>query len=195
MPYQNNIPQATDRIKDSQSDILGNFAAIKTLVDINHVTFDIADQGKHKWVSMPVQAASPATLPGEMALYTKTSTYTTEPEIYLRRQTTGTEVEFSSGLLANQGWCYLPSGILLKWGNGIANGLTTITFPAAATIPPFTVIYNIIVCTGYNSVPDGDGFVRLNNFAAPWTQFTVYGSQRTAVVDQAVGFRYLAIGS
>ena len=47
MAYLNNIPQATDRIKDSQPQILANFAEIQTLVGVNHVNFNAVDQGKH----------------------------------------------------------------------------------------------------------------------------------------------------
>ena len=45
MAFQNNKPNASDFLSQSQDDILNNFGAIKTLVDVNHVTFDAADQG------------------------------------------------------------------------------------------------------------------------------------------------------
>ncbi len=47
MSYQNNIPQPTDALSQSQSDILNNFAAIQTLIDVDHVDFANINQGKH----------------------------------------------------------------------------------------------------------------------------------------------------
>ena len=71
MAYNNAIPQANQPLNTSQADILANFAAIKTLVDINHVTFDIPDQGKHKHVSFPLQSAAPVFAANETGLYNK----------------------------------------------------------------------------------------------------------------------------
>ncbi len=195
MAYNNNIPQPTDQISTSQADILNNFAAISTYLNINHVDFNGADQGKHKWVTMPVQVASPATGAGEVALFARTSTLSLVPEIAFRRESNGTVIEFTSSLSATIGWTRLPSGILLKWGNATANGLTTYTFPVAATIPAFTNIFSIQITTSYINVTDApNGFVRLNNVVAPYTQFTVFGSPRTTAGSLSVGYQYLAIG-
>src|SRR5438445_164595 len=54
MAYQSNIPQATDQLSVSQGDILNNFAALSTFLNINHVDFASGDQGKHKWVTLTV---------------------------------------------------------------------------------------------------------------------------------------------
>ena len=44
--------------------------AIQTLIDVNHYDFASANQGKHMFVTMPVQTQSPGTALGEMALFT-----------------------------------------------------------------------------------------------------------------------------
>jgi len=197
MAYQNNIPQPTDALSQSQSDILNNFAAIQTLIDVNHVDFASADQGKHKFVTFPVQGAAPAINAGEIGLYNALSTKTAKDELYLINSTGGTvPLTESQQVAGSPGWAYLPSGVLLKWGNSSATGLSTITFPAGATIPAFSNIFTIILTTAYVNASDGDGFVRLNNFLAPWTQFTVYGSHRTSTgAFGPVGFQFLAIGN
>lgn len=145
MAYQNNIPQPTDQLSKSQSDILNNFAEIKTLVDVNHVTFGSPDQGKHKFITMPVQGSSPATLGGEVALFSRTSTLSSLDEIAWRRSTNGVVIEFTSALNTNNGWTRFPSGILVKWGFVTVPVATqqTVTFPVAATIPVFTNVFNI----------------------------------------------------
>ena len=70
MAYNPNIPQATDTLNSSQGDLLANFMAIQTLIDVNHYDFASANQGKHMFVTMPVQTQSPGTALGEMALFT-----------------------------------------------------------------------------------------------------------------------------
>ena len=76
MAYKNTIPTASDLLSQSQDDILNNFAGIKTLVDVNHVTFDAAGEGKHSFVQFPVQSPVPTTGVDEVGLYCQTSTLT-----------------------------------------------------------------------------------------------------------------------
>ena len=61
-------------------------------------------------------------------------------------------------------------------------------------IPAFSTIYSIQITTYYINAFDGDGFVRLDSFVAPWTGFNVYSSRRTTITAAAIGFQYLAIG-
>ena len=157
MAYNNAIPQPTDKLRNSQSDLLGNFAAIKTLVDINHVTFDVADQGKHKFVTFPVQSPAPTFLAGEEGLYNFLNTVTTQNELYVHIQETlvGTrpqEIPFTASSLSRSapvpaatntaqsvGWTYLPSGMLLKWGLAAGTGAVEVN-TTVANQPDFTAI-------------------------------------------------------
>lgn len=195
MAYQQNIPQAGDRLKDSQADLLGNFQAIKQLIDVNHATFGSANEGKHNKVTFPVQNPASVFAAGDLGLYSFLSPLTARNELYLYDYA-GNRIPITASqqVASSAGWTYLPSGVLIKWGNSTANGLTTITFPSGATIPAFTSIFSMSVTTAYISASDGDKFVRLNNFVAPWTQFSVYGSARTTVSNKSVAFQYIAIG-
>ncbi len=204
MTYDPNIPMATDLLSQSQSDIQSNFAAIKALIDINHATFGNAQEGKHKYVELPVQTPSPpiAFAAGEVALYSFLNATTVQNELYINKtnQATVTQIPATASILSTNsnpgsnvaGWTYLPSGILLKWGNGSANGLTAILYPVAGTIPVFTNVMSVQITTAYGNAADGDGFVRLQNFSN--TGFSAYGSARTTVTNKAVQFQYLAIG-
>lgn len=147
MPYNPNIPQAADLLSQSQGDILANFQALQTLIDVNHVDFASGDQGKHKWVSLPVQGASPVTAATEIALFSRTSALTTVPELCIRFAGNGTVIEATSTLLANNGWTYLPSGVLLKWGSvaGAGPGAHTAAYPVAATIPVFNQVFIVLL--------------------------------------------------
>lgn len=197
MAYQANIPQATDTLSQSQIDILNNFGALSTFLNVNHVDFASSDQGKHKFVTFPVQGSAPVINVGEIALFNALSSRTSKDELYLVNSLGATvPITESQQVTGSAGWSYLPSGVLLKWGNGSATGLSNITFPAGATIPAFNSIFTIMVTTAYVNASDGDGFVRLNNFLAPWTQFSVYASHRTSTGSFGpVSFQYLAIGN
>ncbi len=205
MAYNPAIPQATDALAQSQQDILNNFASIGTTFDVNHVDFNAgADAGKHKYVVLPVQNPSPpiAFGAGELALYSFLSPVTAKNEIYINKtnQVTVVQVPSTASILSVtsapgnnvSGWTYLPSGILLKWGTGNANGNTAILFPVAATIPVFTDVMSVQLCTYANSVADSNTFVRLSAFTN--VGFQCYGSSRTVAAAAASSFQYLAIG-
>jgi hypothetical protein len=204
MPYNANIPQPGDQLSQSQSDLLNNFQALQTLIDINHIDFASPDQGKHKWVTFPVQSAAPpiAFNAGELGLYSFLNPTTNQNELYINKtnQVTVTQIPTTASILSVNsnpglsvpGWTYLPSGILIKWGSGTANGSTNAIFPVSANIPVFTNVMNMSVTTAYNNTSDGDGFVRLSSFTN--VGFNVYGSARTTVSTKSVLFQYMAIG-
>jgi len=198
MAYKNNIPQATDAISQSQSDILNNFAAIQTLIDVDHVDFANPNQGQHNKVTFPVQGSAPMPTAGSIYLYNLASTLTSNNELFIANSSgSTTPITASQQVTSNNGWTYLPSGVLMKWGKGTATaGVYTFVFPTGPSIPAFNGIFSILVTTAYSNSSDGDGFVRLNAFTAPWTQFTVYSSHRTTTgAFGPVSFQYLAIGN
>lgn len=187
------IPNPTDKLKDSQNDLLQNFTSIKAAFDINHVTFDLADKGKHNYVSFPEQAAAPATAVNERAIYAKQSAYTGVSELFTRKESSGAEVEFTAALGATPGWTILPSGIILKWGWGTANGAYTLVLPVGATIPAFTTILSVQVSVLNNAAGDVDEAIRVVGFGNP-AQIDVYSSHRSTTGNTVVVFEYFAIG-
>lgn len=182
MAYQSNIPQPTDQLSVSQSDILNNFMALQTLIDVNHVDFANGNQGKHFFVEFPVQFPVPTTAAGEVGLYSQTSSLTSQPELVFSKQGGTSVYEFtSSGQLVNGGWVRHPSGILMKWGTGGpgAPGAYVITFPVNASTPVFTAVYS--------------------SFVTPTSNLVVYVTALTTTtltlnVSAAGSFNYLVIG-
>jgi len=119
MAYNENIPQATDKLSVSQGQLLANFQAIKTLIDVNHEDFAVAAQGKHKQVDFTDQTSN---LPITVAATTRTMYLATEPsfpnlgqQLYLKNSAgnlialTGSQTGLSSG------WTFLPSGLKMAW--------------------------------------------------------------------------------
>lgn len=65
MTYNPNIPQANDRIADSQPVILQNFQSLNTIYGTDHYPYDDASTNatKHKHITLPDQAVAPGVLP------------------------------------------------------------------------------------------------------------------------------------
>ena len=192
--YNNNIPQPTDTISNSQSQILGNFQSIATVIAKNHAPFNSSNEGKHNFVEMPVQSPVPVTVAGEVGLYCQTSALTGVPALVFAPQSAGTPVEFTSSLQAEDGWARLPSGILLKWGQAIVNpGDDIVTFPVAANIPAFSAPpFNVYLQMISAPVFDPNAFSYVTNLLA--IRFRVYSVARTSTATATAAFSYLAIG-
>jgi hypothetical protein len=200
MAYKPNIPLATDKISQSQSDINANFTAIDTVVGINHSAFGTATEGKHKHVSFPVQAGAPAFLAGEEGLYSILNATTGVNELYVHRQTvdaatdiplTASALSYNAKAACVNGWTYLPSGLLLKWGSANINGaLGTVTPTVWSGGPNFSRVF-----TAYVTPFDTGAAVKFNcglrtspnNTSG---NFTVYATGFSA----STGLIYLVIG-
>lgn len=207
--FNGNIPQPTDQISQSQDQILQNFQAIQALVDINHVDFASADQGKHKWITMPSQGAIPPAgsgfAAGELGLYNAVNALTTKNELYINKtnQVTVVQVPATASVLSSNsapaqnsfGWTQLPSGIVLRWGNFSGfTGLNTVTLATnAANGPALTQILTVQLTAYDPAGADSNFAVRLSSILSP-TQFRVYISSRTAAGAGTGGFQYLVIG-
>ena len=124
MPYDTNIPRATDNLNVSQGDIQGNFLTANTIMAINHYPFDntSADKGKHKFVDMPILAALPSIASGDGGLYTKT--VSSQSQLFYAADGNITEYQMtrvipaSVGTFAtNPGWTFLPGGLIMQYGS------------------------------------------------------------------------------
>lgn len=194
MAYQSNIPLATDQLDNSQVDLQDNFGAINTYLTVNHVAFNSADQGKHKWVTFPIQGGAPSFLAGEEGLYN--AVLNTVSELYVHKQSNGGTVEIpmtasilstSAPVSGGPGWTYLPSGIYMTWGSTTVNGNTTITLAH----PPPTQILNVQLTpiTGSSSFVDAQLVI---NAIISNSQFSVVGTVNGSASN--VTCAYLVLG-
>lgn len=191
MPYDESIPQPTDTLQQSQPQLLANFAAIKTLIDVNHGTFAAATEGKHLKLEMPDLGATPTFTGTDVGMYGTTYSVTGANEIYAHHSHTAADVPFTAWGGSNTGWTWLPSGLLLKWGTGSGNGLSTINI--SANPKKFTNIWTIIICDYNSFATQQNQYTRLVDWATE--TFRVYCSQRTSISDSAASFKYLIIGN
>ena len=191
--YNNNIPQPTDPLSQSQSDILENFQEIYTLIGVNHVNFGAVGEGKHNYVTMPVQGSTPVTAAGELALFSQTSAISGNPAMAWVQQSNGAVIEFTTAGNLVLGWFRTPSGILVKWGSASGTGLSIVTFPVidggGQTIPSFV---NPPLNIQFSIIGAVDGFVTI--VAANNLQFQVNCTARTTTSATSVNFYWMAIG-
>jgi len=153
LPYNSNIPQATDQISVSQGQILGNFQAINSLINVNHVGFNVANAGKHNFVELVPQPGTPGSLAGEALIYNANFAQTSTAEIWFLMPQTGFNYPVSNCILstngnpgfASNGWQYGSGGTLEKWGTYSAGAAGIINIPignsgAGGFGPSFSVI-------------------------------------------------------
>lgn len=201
MPYLNNIPTADQRLRDSQPDLLENFACINDLLGVDHIIDPwtspaTGNQGKHNKVTLPEQADDPATAANEIALYTKAVAGVTQ--LFLQPEgvaatTDGRDIT-SVAWAANQGSTMLPSGLILKWGTGTtpAGGSLTVAFTSA-----FNTIYmaqaSIAAAAGTNANGAEDASVRIYTYDATQLLAVTY-QVSDARARLAAPFHWFAIG-
>jgi hypothetical protein len=145
--FSTNVPQAAQKISATQAPIMNNFQAISELINVNHIGFENAsDYGKHTYTSLPMQVSDPATLSGEMAVYSKsTPSGPNLAEIFYRYPSDGTVVQLTGstgtgGGAANPGYAYMSPTVFMIWGTAsvASNAPTTIVFPTGSGFPIFS---------------------------------------------------------
>jgi len=209
MAYNSQIPQPTDLLSQSQPQLLGNFQAIQTLIDVDHVDFNTPNQGKHFRVSLPVQSPAPTFTTGDVGMYSFLNPVTSQNELYINKinQVTTTQICATASILSttsaptnnSSGWTYLPSGILMKWGNATITSTSgspvqTVTFPTASNIPVFNQVFSVQLTTQTALSADPNVYVTLQGIAST-TGFGAIATSRTLALDYVTAtLQYLVIG-
>lgn len=190
MAYSPNVPQASQIPAATQPAILANFQGINTLVNVNHVAFDLPDQGKHKWVSYPVQGSAVSTLGTEVATYAFVDPDTTVAELTFRRPTNGDIIPMTARAGTTSGWTMLPSGIMMKWSTSSFTGSNTVN--ANSFGKAFTTLYSVQL-TNNTTLSSSDTYVMGGTIAG--TDFDLYvGSRTTPGTDATANVNWLVIG-
>lgn len=192
--YTADIPKPTDQISQSQGQLRNNANAIPELLNINHIGFNVANFGKHKFVEFPVGAAQ-TTAANEVGLWSAVSGFSGQPALFFSPQSTvgGFDISTSGrqiyttpvpGIFTPGGsWVRFPSGVLYKWGN--FSGASPFAFQtvdlAGNTIPAFINAPDIVMVTAVD----------------PTTSVTVVSTTNLLLSVNLTGgtrFSYLAIG-
>jgi hypothetical protein len=159
MPFIPDIPKPTDIISQSQQDLRNNTNAVQTAFEVDHGDFNSALEGQHEKVTLPNAAApvfpNPAT---DIGFYNANGVTSGVAEGYVHKHIAGPaqiEVPFTESILgttaaplaASSGWTYLPSGILMKWGNAVTiNGTQLVNVNAGGDLGPnFTSLFHVVI--------------------------------------------------
>ena len=199
----NNVPLTGQSLGVTKVPINQNFAVIDAAFQVDHVDFNVAGQGKHNQVTLPVQSPAPAFAAGEEGIYNFLNATTVVNELYIHKQTSvGTaEIPATASILSQSvpamgapGWTMLPSGIILRWETFTAGGPGLRTVTLSPGYINFTTIYAVLATPLDPSAGDVNFAVRLvqilNN-----TQFQLYFSSRTTTGPAVGSAQLLIIGS
>jgi hypothetical protein len=151
MSYDQNIPQPTDNLSQSQGDLLANFQQLDTSFAVEHTAFSVnSNVGLHKQITFP---AMPSVIPSPAttfsAMYPNKDSTSTNQEMFwanaLFKGATAIQVT-NSALLATAGNGMMPGGLEIRSGSASANGAG---FPNNFT-PQFPVACIAVVAIGTN---------------------------------------------
>jgi len=190
MSFQSNIPQPTDAISKSQADILGNFTA---LAPFGNGFANLTDLG-----------IAPTITGTNNGIYNLTNPTTGTTELYAHKQINGgtAEVPFTASKMSNtayasctNGWSYLPSGLLIKWGSFLVPSSNIFTVNVAGTSggPNFTQVFNVQAIPYWAGPAAAGHYLTLSSFgSAPTGNFTCFVQGYSSTVSSYVN--YLVIG-
>lgn len=206
----NNVPLTGQSLAVTKVPINANFSTIDNAFAVDHVRMTppgtAAPQGFHNKITLPVQSVSPG--PGFAAnngIYALNSALTGITETFWHSQSSNGPFDFpvtaniysttpvpnTINTLSGQGWCYLPSGLLMKWGTATALAPTvsgSVVFPVAANIPAFTsAVFTLQLTMGNTGITTAASinYFNVSNLGFSWFVSNNNGNSR---------FTYLAIG-
>lgn len=146
MAYTADIPQPGDNPSQSQGQILGNFQAIQTLIDVNHADFASAQAGNHIMVTLVDQTGGlPAAPTGTNLNIYNAQDGSGVNQVYLQGPAAtrfATAFPFTQCHGTNSGWTYLPSGILMWWFTTGAITAPSTTINYITSVPSFVGFTN-----------------------------------------------------
>ena len=155
MAYNSTI-NGTDKIKNTRPQLQENFTQIQTWTAVDHATFGTQNEGKHNQVTLPINTPA-APVAGEIKLWCDTFVPTAQPELFIGNGTSGLNWPFTARLANQNGYTFLPGGLLLKWGSEARNVMTggpfTYVFNAAV---PFTQIFSAWASVAATNNPGQD---------------------------------------
>lgn len=146
MSFTPNIPASGQTLGDSRSQILNNFASLRSTlsnsVQPNHIDVNSSGAGKHIFVQMPVQTPGASNLPASNEGGLITQTLNGNSELYYVRDNVNTYYQVSGPVsAAANGYTVLFGGIIIQWGriSGPISG--TFAYPT----PFLNTVFSLVI--------------------------------------------------
>lgn len=201
MAYTDDIPKPTDLISNSQGQLRANFNAIDSSVfgfARNHVALtDSTNGGLHTRVDYYLAVTDPAISGFVASLYTKAAANPVTNELFYRNAGTINQITGPFLKSVNNGYIFLPGGILVKWGWLIASsGANTVTYSTGASVPVFSEVYQVFMQSTAGS-SSSNWFAHVTDTPGSFAidKFNFYSTQRTAQSAATGTYSWLAIGA
>jgi len=186
MAYIYNIPQPTDQLSNSQTQILANFTALGAIAgNSNNGSASLNTTAGFNFVYLPSQGTiPPITFPtGTVGIYSAVNSNTSVNELYVNKSNATQIPMTASYQVGTTGWSFLPSGIKMVWSrvNTGTMGSTPIVFSSIPNFPGFSNVFTINVNTSTNvnawvtSVSNLGFTINLSGTSSPW-YYTVLGN-------------------
>jgi hypothetical protein len=194
------VPLTGQNLDQTRNPIRNNFLSVNNAFLVDHVTYNATGAGKHNKVTLPNQATAPTFAPPEVGIYNFVNATSAINELYISKSD-GTQVPSTASAQNINGWTYLPSGLLLKWGTSAAtrNALSTVTLPTpanAANGPRFTNIFMVQAVQTFSAGPStGDLNTALCVGNITIDNFQVFARANGLPNSGAINIFYFAIGN
>ena len=171
MPYNDNVPQVSQSLGQTQSDINTNFNLIQSTISVNHFPISAANAGKHTIAEFinqnsPITAASESTIyansvsgvsnlffrPEGQGVANAGPTYQLTRAYDAKIDNFGTNIAYGlppAGYTQVGGWTFLPGNLILMYGaftSTVSNNTGTsvaFPFPFPSGNPPFNIQVSI----------------------------------------------------
>lgn len=116
-----NVPLSGQTLGQTRVPINTNFSVISTAFEVDHVAYNASGQGKHKWITFPVQTqatAQAALIYPDIGLYSALNAITGINELYFRNSGNNpSDTPLTASVFSETaGWAYMPCGLIIKWG-------------------------------------------------------------------------------
>ncbi len=207
MAFNSAIPGPSDKLSISQGAIQSNFTSLGVIAGISATPGSncLNSSLGFNWVNFALQAGNGTRPPAaafaldSVGLYSAQSTISTYRELFVasRDYSSGVARQVPMTLYVNNnvgitnGWTYLPSGLIIAWGNTGTGAQNNVTVSYAAQLvgfPGFSTFWTAPQLTRLSGAGTSNNFVTISAYTA--TSFTVYSSLGTV----GVNFAWMVIG-
>jgi hypothetical protein len=182
MAYTYNIPNANDQLSVSQGQIKNNFIALGAIAgNATAGSSSLNSTVGFNYVYLANNAVTPTYTAGTSQIFTQTYAPTGRGELFVLNDSSPTNagVPMTAALYQNNGYAFLPSGILFKWGVVTVNGTVTVTF----TGPAYSFVFNAQATV---QATTGTGVVNVNSLST--TQLVLTSSSNRPIYWFVIGY-------
>lgn len=160
----NDVPLTGQTLDDTRDAIRANFTTyINAQFAVDHQEFNSANAGIHNKLTMPQLSGAPAAYgANQMGLYVANLGLTAQSEMFVRKAPSDDIPFTAKDASYNQGWFYLPNGLLCKWMNVAQSSSSRHGTANYSFGPGFTTVYTVQITPNYIGTSANEDTLVLN---------------------------------